>query len=79
MRSTVAEQVPPILTFNNDSVPRDALGYHVTRSKLSTRGSWFDNHHSRLSLCSLVPGVIDAQRKRLMLSLTMTPRMKKPQ
>ena len=60
MRSTVAELVPPILTFNNDSVAKDALGYQVTRSRLSTRGTWFDNHHSHLSLFSLVPSVSDA-------------------
>ena len=60
MRSTVAEQVPPILTFNNDSVAQEALGYQVTRSRLSTRAIWFDNHPSHLSLYSLVSGVSDA-------------------
>lgn len=60
MRSTVAEHVPPILTFNNDSVAQDALGYQVTRSRLSTRGNWFDTQHSRLSLWSLVFGASDA-------------------
>ena len=34
MRSTVAEQVPPILTFYNDIAAQDALGNLVTRSRL---------------------------------------------
>ena len=60
MRSTVAKQEPPILTFNNDSVARDALGYQVTRSRLSTRATGFDNYHSHLSLWSLVFGASHA-------------------